>query len=270
MARGGVSGLRLPTDPEFQVFTHGCNQKTNITGSTDPVTTTGHTDSAGRRMISNIGLEDAAGVMWQWLQDNGYRYDVTASNISDAAAVATSTVTHAASPGGNQVYLKFDNNTPYLACNMANTSADAVVTFGTNQKMIIKHDANANTGYPIYFVYNSTNIYDRLVCNITNFGRDVYIPTNFNEVKLKIKHDASAASNGVVLYFDDGADNRLEATIPSSGNVTFDLCMIGDVKLRAGGSWASGSACGSRYRSAHSFRWYSISDIGGRFVSEPL
>lgn len=68
-------GLVLPFDAEFQIAAEGSNQKTNITGSTDPVTTGGHVDTAGRRMISNYFLEDCSGAMYQWLQDNGYQND---------------------------------------------------------------------------------------------------------------------------------------------------------------------------------------------------
>lgn len=66
-------GKRLLWDYEFQTISAGSNQLTNIYGSTDPVTTGGHVDTAGRRMISNIGCEDCCGVMWQWLQDQQYR-----------------------------------------------------------------------------------------------------------------------------------------------------------------------------------------------------
>ena len=68
-------GLVLPSDIGFQVAAEGSNQKTNITGSADPATTGGHIDTAGRRMISNYGLEDCCGVMWQWLADQSYRND---------------------------------------------------------------------------------------------------------------------------------------------------------------------------------------------------
>ena len=68
-------GKRLLWDAEFQVISEGSNQKTNIAGSADPVTTGGHVDTAGRRMISNIGCEDCCGAMLQWLLDQGYRND---------------------------------------------------------------------------------------------------------------------------------------------------------------------------------------------------
>jgi len=51
------------------------NEETNITGSTDPVTTGGHSDTGARRMISNIGCEDCAGALNQWLSDQSAMYD---------------------------------------------------------------------------------------------------------------------------------------------------------------------------------------------------
>ena len=66
-------GKRLLGDREFQAIAAGGNEETNIFGSADPGTTTGHTDTEGRRMISNIGCEDCAGVVYQWLLDQSYR-----------------------------------------------------------------------------------------------------------------------------------------------------------------------------------------------------
>lgn len=71
----GAVGKRLLTDCEFQVAAAGSNEETNISTATDPVTTGGHTDTGGRRMISNYGLEDCAGTMWQWLLDQSWRAD---------------------------------------------------------------------------------------------------------------------------------------------------------------------------------------------------
>lgn len=66
---GYAVGKRLLTDAEFQRVAAGSNEETNITGSADPGTTGGHVDTAGRRMISNIGCEDMCGALLQWLQD---------------------------------------------------------------------------------------------------------------------------------------------------------------------------------------------------------
>jgi hypothetical protein len=72
---GGAVSKRLLYDPEFQIIASGSNEETNITGSADPVTTGGHVDTAGRRMIANNGCEDCCGVMCQWLIDQNFRYD---------------------------------------------------------------------------------------------------------------------------------------------------------------------------------------------------
>jgi hypothetical protein len=71
---GGAVGKRLLTDPEFQMIAAGSNEETNITGDADPGTTSGHVDSAGRRMISNIGCEDCCGALWQWLTESAAHY----------------------------------------------------------------------------------------------------------------------------------------------------------------------------------------------------
>lgn len=65
-------GMRLVWRHEFQMGAKGSNEQTNIQGSSDPNTTGGHVDTAGRRMISNIGLEDCCGVSWQLAMDLGF------------------------------------------------------------------------------------------------------------------------------------------------------------------------------------------------------
>lgn len=293
VSRGGVAGIRLLTDSEFQIIAAGCNEETNITGSADPVTTTGHLNTASRRMISNNGCEDMAGVLWQWLQDQSYRYDMTAANMTPTAAAATATAYHDAAPGGTQIYLKYDaSGHPYLACNMASATADKYVTFGTNQRMAIKHDAGADTGLPIYINKAGTDP-SKILCNNTiNGGKNTYIYVNYAVYNLQITHDASAATNGVALYYDDGADNRLEATFSPATNTTFDLCYFapawayydlstgvgslyrqgdyGDVKLLAGGSWSYGSNAGSRARNANYYRWISYAAFGARYAVPSL
>lgn len=60
---------RLLHDHEFSSIAAGSNEGTAINGAADPVTTGGHNDSAGRRMISFIGCEDCCGALWQWLEE---------------------------------------------------------------------------------------------------------------------------------------------------------------------------------------------------------
>jgi len=71
----GAVGKRMLRDPEFQLIAGGSNEETNINGDSDPVTTGGHSDSASRRMISNIGCEDCAGALLQWLRDTSANYE---------------------------------------------------------------------------------------------------------------------------------------------------------------------------------------------------
>ncbi len=62
----GTIGKRMPTQHEFVALSLGTAQSVTVADATDPVTTGGHTSAAGRRMISNVGCEDACGAMWQW------------------------------------------------------------------------------------------------------------------------------------------------------------------------------------------------------------
>jgi hypothetical protein len=62
-------GKTLLSNAEFACSAEGCNQHTNIQGSAQPLTTGGHVDTAGRRMISNYGSEDDVGAYWGWLKE---------------------------------------------------------------------------------------------------------------------------------------------------------------------------------------------------------
>ena len=73
---------RMLHHSEFIAASIGSNQSTNIYGSTDVNIAGGHRDTAGRRMISNFGLEDCCGFLWQWGQDDGGAY--TAASYANA------------------------------------------------------------------------------------------------------------------------------------------------------------------------------------------
>jgi hypothetical protein len=74
---GKVLGMRLPRDANFQIAAAGSNEETNIVSSVQPspFTSIGYSDTAGRRMISNLGMESACGLIWQWLDEQTYRFD---------------------------------------------------------------------------------------------------------------------------------------------------------------------------------------------------
>jgi hypothetical protein len=69
---------RLLFDHEFTSMATGCNEGTNVNGSGEQNTTTGHSTST-RRMLSNYFIEDCAGVLWQWLNDSLTSADGSAS-----------------------------------------------------------------------------------------------------------------------------------------------------------------------------------------------
>lgn len=60
---------RLPHRWEFRELADGSPEAVNITGSTDPNTTGGHTATNSQRIISKYGCEDCTGVLWQWGSD---------------------------------------------------------------------------------------------------------------------------------------------------------------------------------------------------------
>lgn len=67
----GQINKELISRDEFIVVAKGSNEKTPIKGAVDVGTTGGHVDTANRRMISNIGLEDCCGFLWQWCKQSG-------------------------------------------------------------------------------------------------------------------------------------------------------------------------------------------------------
>lgn len=80
---------RLPTQAEFMALAIGSNEETNISGSASPGTTGGHSDTAGRRMISNVGCEDCCGAMWQWVNETGGQNAGASLAVQDTAGNAT-------------------------------------------------------------------------------------------------------------------------------------------------------------------------------------
>lgn len=62
---------RLPTFTEFCSFLHGHPEGTAIAGGADPLTAGGHSGADGKRLVSDIGVEDGPGVWWHWLDDMG-------------------------------------------------------------------------------------------------------------------------------------------------------------------------------------------------------
>ena len=62
---------RLPYLHEYFNAFAGIWENVAIQGAKDPNTTGGHVNSAGHRIVSHIGCEDCAGVLWQWSNNYG-------------------------------------------------------------------------------------------------------------------------------------------------------------------------------------------------------
>jgi hypothetical protein len=74
---------RLCWQSEFIGFATGSNQETNIYGSGAQPSAGGHLDTASRRMISDIGVEDCAGAFWQWSLDAAAEFTTTGWAVTD-------------------------------------------------------------------------------------------------------------------------------------------------------------------------------------------
>ena len=72
-------GCQPPEQGEFVSLSLGSPQGVNISGSSDPGTTGGHSATDGNRIVSLIGIEDACGVYRQWGREGGATNDVGSS-----------------------------------------------------------------------------------------------------------------------------------------------------------------------------------------------
>lgn len=97
----GLIGGRMMRDAEFQVLATGIEEEVNIAGSVNPTTTGGHVSTTGRRMISNIGSEDDAGVWWQWLDEQSYRFDGAANHTHQVVVSGEAQTVTTGNPSGD-------------------------------------------------------------------------------------------------------------------------------------------------------------------------
>ena len=70
---GKVTKHLLPRSA-FIVVMKGTPEQVSIQGAADPNTTGGHVASNGQRILSNDGIEDCTGVLWQWGEDTYENY----------------------------------------------------------------------------------------------------------------------------------------------------------------------------------------------------
>lgn len=79
-----LQGQQMPSKQEFVAYSIGGPQGVNIAGAANPGTTGGHSATNGLRITSNIGCEDATGVLWQWGRDHSGNSRSSWANAFDA------------------------------------------------------------------------------------------------------------------------------------------------------------------------------------------
>ena len=125
-------------------------------------------------------------------------------------AAATYEVTYDAAPGGTKVYLKYAGGQAYLACNMAADTVNKVISFSAGKLMVV-HDASAATlGHELFCTDAGV-----LQVNNTMSGADEFIHMIGGGL-LKVAHNGTPGSQSV--YYDDGADERLECAFGDVAN----------------------------------------------------
>lgn len=278
---GRLLGKRFPTDDEFVRLAAGSNEGTAISGASDPVTVGFPSDSAGRSMISNYGIVACCGAMLQFVSGFIVRWN---PDGTQATASKTGTAYHAASPGGNPIYVKYDlDGTPYLCCNMATDTVDKWVTFGTDYRILIKHDSDAATGSTQLYIDEDATQPGRLLAALGR-GKNAYVPSNNPAFSLQITYNATPATPGVAISYDDGSDERLEFTSPTSANATLDLSVTSVLDtwrgtnygpgsrytVRAGGHYLSSTYSGSTARFFDLVNTSAQAACSARFVCEAI
>ena len=232
-----VLNMKLPNDSVFQSIAAGSNEQTVITGAALPTTVTGAVDSAGVRMISNIGCEMCCGALDYWLDEQSYRFDGAAAHthtvtMTDGKRVATISL----GTSGGTGYTEGDVLTIAQAGSRKAATATANVTDGVVTGVTLT--STVGSGYTAANdvatrTINSTNPQVLLhmdgADNSTTFtddGTGNHLITRYGDAKIST---AQSQFGGASAYFDGSGDYlkvaNSEAFNFGSGNFTIDFWM---------------------------------------------
>lgn len=132
-----------------------------------------------------------------------------------------------AASNGSALFFVFDSNGgPYGLLYSANSGAAPSAWSSSGGGMVkIAYNADAASnlfGIQIYFDHDASSDDQRLLANFTSYGGLSMTVLSYTGRVLHIKHDASAASNGVALYHDwnasGGATERILAVVPNNAD----------------------------------------------------
>jgi len=250
---------QLLTDGEFQVVAEGSNQKTNIAGSADPVTTGGHRDTAGATAGTSTSaaapstdISAAANPQSLTINLNGtgpvvVSFAPAGLNTGALIAAALQVAIRAAIPWAGGMTVTY-GATYVVSCHgSVGPSASVVITAGTpNDCAAALKLGVANGGVEV-----AGNLGRRMISNI---GLEDCCGALFQWLSDQSYRNDDAGYAGAWGFY----------ALPGNKGQLYRQGATGDVKLVAGGNWNYGTYCGSRFRSAINYRGNAYSNLGSR------
>ena len=250
---------QLLTDGEFQIVAEGSNQKTNIAGSADPVSTGGHRDTTGATAGTSTSaaapstdISAAANPQSLTINLNGtgpvvVSFAPVGLNTGALIAAALQVAIRAAIPWAGGLTVTYGATYVISCFGSVGPSASVVVTAGApNDCAAALKLGVANGGAEV-----AGNLGRRMVSNI---GLEDCCGALFQWLSDQSYQNDAAAYAGAFGYY----------TLPGNKGSLYRQGAIGDVKLVAGGAWYYGTLCGSRSRTANCSRWHTATSIGSR------
>ena len=252
-------GKVLLDDTEFQIVAEGSNQRTNIAGSANPVTTGGHRDTAGATAGTSTSaaapstdISAAANPQSLTINLNGtgpvaVSFDPAGLNTGALIAEALQVAIRAAVPWAGGMTVTY-GTTYVVSCHgSVGPSASVVITAGAGNDCT----AALKLGVANGGVETVGNLGRRMV---SNYGIEDCCGALFQWLRDQSYRNDDASYLGTWGYY----------ILPGNKGSIYRQGGTGDIKLLAGGGWATGTSCGSRFRSAARYRWFASSSLGSR------
>jgi hypothetical protein len=249
--------MQLPSDAGFQSQAAGSNEQTVISGAAmpNPATTIGYVDSAGTRMISNIGCESCCGLVWYWLDEQSYQFRTPVAHTHNL--VLTGAITGATVAAGGTGYSVNDVLTVVSATGITGTVTVATVDAGAVLTVTV---TTAGTLY-------------------TNAGNP-HAVTGGGGADCTLTITTAATKTSAVASADVAPAWGWQAASGSKGSIYRQGTTTGgDVKVLAGGDYEGQSfdtlaeaatKCGSRARDMGAARWSYNARIGVRLIANSI
>lgn len=247
------------SDAEFQIVAEGSNQRTNIAGGADSVTTGGHRDTTGAttgRSTSaaspSTDISAASNPQSLTIALNGtapvvVSFNPTGLNTGATIAAALQTAIRAAIPWAGGLTVTYGTTFVINCHGSVGPAASVVVTAGTpNDCTAALKLGLANGGVETLGVLGRRMI--------SNAGCEDMCGVIWQWLAEQSYRNDDSAYSGAWAYY----------TLPGSKGSLYKQGGSGDVKLLAGGYWSAGTHCGSRSRFAYYSRWLTISSVGSR------